>query len=83
MRGYIAAKNDTTQQSGQIPDKEVEINQITVCVNGYIETDPSGMLSPPTVWSNKVGLFPSQQSGQTPVAVCFGIRMLLQWKKRI
>jgi hypothetical protein len=28
--GYIGAKNDTTQQSGQTPDKEVEIKNITV-----------------------------------------------------
>jgi len=25
-RGYIEARTDTTQQSGQTPDKEVEIN---------------------------------------------------------
>jgi len=45
-RGYIGAKTDTTQQSGQTPDKEVEINHITVYVSGYNETDPTGMLSP-------------------------------------
>jgi len=27
--GYTGAKNDTTQQSGQTPDKEGEIKQIT------------------------------------------------------
>jgi hypothetical protein len=26
--GYIGARNDTTQQSGQTPDKEVDINHI-------------------------------------------------------
>ena len=28
--GYTGARNDTTQQSGQTPDKEVEIKNITV-----------------------------------------------------
>ena len=48
--GYIGARNDTTQQSGQTPDKEVEIKNITVYVSGHTETDTTGMLSPPTVW---------------------------------
>jgi len=57
--GYIGAKNDTTQQSGPTPDKEVEINQITVYVSGFTETDPTGKLSPPTVWPNKEGFEPT------------------------
>jgi DNA-binding sugar fermentation-stimulating protein len=36
--GYIEARTDTTQQSGQTPDKDVEIKNITVYVNGYTET---------------------------------------------
>jgi hypothetical protein len=28
--GYTGARTDTTQQSGQTPDKEVEIRNITV-----------------------------------------------------
>ena len=48
--GYIGARTDTTQQSGQTPDKEVKIKNITVYVSGYTETDTNGMLSPPTVW---------------------------------
>jgi len=48
--GYIAARTDTTQQSGQTPDKEVEIKNITVYVSGYSETDTTGMLSRPTAW---------------------------------
>ena len=28
-RGYIGARTDTTQQSGQTPDNEVDINRIT------------------------------------------------------
>ena len=47
---YIGARNDTTQQSGQTPDKEVEIKNITVYVSGYTEIDTTGMLSLPTVW---------------------------------
>jgi hypothetical protein len=41
---------ETTQQSGQTPDKEVEIKNITVYASGYTETDKTGMLSLPTVW---------------------------------
>jgi len=48
--GYIGAKTDTTQQSGQTPVKEVEIKNITVYFSGYTEIDTTGMLSPPTVW---------------------------------
>jgi hypothetical protein len=48
--GYIGARTDTTQQSGQTPYKEVEIKNITVYVSGYTEIDTTGMLSPPTVW---------------------------------
>ena len=55
---YIGAGTDTTQQSGQIPDKEVEINHITVYVSGYTETDPTGILSSYNSW----------QSGQIPAA---------------
>jgi len=37
----------TAHQSGQTPDKEVEIQNITVYVSGYTETDMTGLLSPP------------------------------------
>ena len=36
--GYTGARTDITQQSGQTPDKEVEIKNITVYVSGYTET---------------------------------------------
>ena len=45
--GYTGARSDTTQQSGQTPDKEAEIKDITVYVRVYTETDSNGMLSPP------------------------------------
>ena len=54
--GYIGARTDTTQQSGQPPDKEVEIKNITVYVSGYTETDTTGMLSPPTVCAFSVAV---------------------------
>jgi hypothetical protein len=54
--GYIGARNDTTQQSEQTPDKELEIKNITVYVSGYTETDTTGMLSPPTVWHFSVAM---------------------------
>jgi len=34
-RGYIGARTDTIQQSGQTPDKEAEMNHIAVYVSGY------------------------------------------------
>jgi hypothetical protein len=40
-RGYIGVRTDTTQQSGQTPDKEVEIKNFTVFVSGYTETPDS------------------------------------------
>jgi hypothetical protein len=59
-RSYIVARTDTTQQSGQTPDKETEINHITLYVRGYTETHPTGMLSPNNCrlsGQKKVGLF--------------------------
>jgi hypothetical protein len=40
-RGYIGARTDTTQQSGQTPDKEVEIKNITFYVSGCTEPPDS------------------------------------------
>jgi len=53
---YVGARTDTTQQSGQTPDKKVEIKNFTLYVSGYTETDTTGMLSPPTVWSFSVAV---------------------------
>ena len=36
--GNTGVRNDTTQQSGQTPDKEVEIKIIIVYVSGYTGT---------------------------------------------
>jgi hypothetical protein len=36
--GYIGARTDTTQQSGQTPDKKVEIKNITVYDSGCTES---------------------------------------------
>jgi hypothetical protein len=54
--GYIEARTDTTQQSGQTPDKEVEIKNFTDYVSGCTETDTTGMLSLPTVWPYSVAV---------------------------
>ena len=70
--GYIGARTDTTQQSGQTPDKEVEIKNITVYVSGYTETDTTGMLSAPTVWRKQSEFVSSRQSGQILAAVRIG-----------
>ena len=43
---YFGARNDTTQHSGQIPNKEVEINHFIAYGSGYIETDPTDVWSP-------------------------------------
>ena len=70
--GYVGARNDTTRPSGQTPDKEVEIKNITVYVSGYTETDTTGMLSPPTVWRQQIEFVSSRQSGQILAAVLKG-----------
>jgi hypothetical protein len=70
--GYTGARNDTTQQLGQTPDKEAEIKNITVYVCGYTETDTTGMLSPPTVWRKKSESVSSRHPGQIPAAVRLG-----------
>jgi hypothetical protein len=74
--GYIGARNDTTGPSGQTPDKEVAIKNITVFVSGYTETDTTGMLSPPTVWRQQYEFVSSRQSGQILAAVCIGFECL-------
>jgi hypothetical protein len=38
----MGARTHTTQQSGQTPDKEVDISHITGYVNGHTETDSTG-----------------------------------------
>jgi hypothetical protein len=43
---YNGARPDTTQESGQSPDKQVKTSHFDVHVSGYTETDPSGVLSP-------------------------------------
>jgi hypothetical protein len=50
---YTGARNNTTQQSEQTPDKELEIKNISVYVSGYTETDTAGTLSPPNISTNK------------------------------
>jgi len=51
---------------------EVEIKSIIVYVSGYTETDPTVMLSPPTVWRQQSEFVSSRQSGQIPAAVRIG-----------
>ena len=53
---YIGARNDTTQQSEQTTDKELELKNPTVYVSGYTGTDTTGMLSPPNVSSFSVAM---------------------------
>ena len=78
--GYVGARNDTTQQSGQTPDKEVDIKSITVYVSGYTETDPTGVLSTPTVWPEQSEFVSTRHSGQTPAAVCIGFEHIAMGK---
>jgi len=71
-RGHIGARNDTTQQSGQTPDKQVDISHCLCellcwnrsCWNVVSQQRPTvwpnkNVVSQqrPTVWPNKVGLF--------------------------
>jgi len=70
--GYVGARTNTTQQSGQTADKEAEIKNITVYVSRYTETDTTGMLSPPTVWRQQSEFVWNRQDGQTRTAVRVG-----------
>jgi len=79
-RGYIEARTDTTQQSGHTPDKEVDINHITVYVSRYTETNTIGMLSPNDgrlSGAKQSGFVSSRESRQTSPAVC--IRFECYW----
>jgi hypothetical protein len=81
--GYIGARNDTTQQSGQTLYKEADIKNITVYVSGYTVTDPTGVLSPQTLWRQQ-----SEFCFQPTVwpDTCCSVhrnRVLLQLTKRI
>ena len=71
-RCYTEARTDTTQQSGQTPDKEETIYHITVYISGYTKTDTTVILCPPTVWRQQSEFVSSQQSGQIPAAVRMG-----------
>ena len=72
-RDYIGARTDTTQRSGQTPDKEVDINHITVYVSSYTETDTTRRSQQrPTVWRQHSGFVSNWQSAHIPVAVCVG-----------
>ena len=73
VRGNIGARIDTTQQSGQIIGKAVDIKHIIVYVSGYIETDTTRTLSPPTVWRQQTEFFTSRHSGQKTAAVRIGL----------
>jgi hypothetical protein len=80
--GYIGVRNDTTQQSGQTPDKK-EIKNITVYVSGYTETDTTGMLSPPTVWRQQSEFVSSRLSGQILAAVRIGFESVVAMDKTV
>jgi hypothetical protein len=76
-------KPETTQQSGQTPDKAVEIKNFTVYVSGYNETDTTGMLSPLTDWRQQSEFVSRRQSCQILAAVRKVIRVSLEWTKRL
>jgi hypothetical protein len=79
----LEPRNDTTQQSGQIPDKEVEIKNITVYVSGYTETDTTGMLSHPTVWRQQSEFCFEPTVWPDTCCSAHRIRVSLQWTKRL
>jgi hypothetical protein len=82
---YVRAtlQPETTQQSGQTPDKEVEIKNITVYVSCYSETDTTGMLSPPTVWRQQSECVSEPTVWPHTCCSAHGIRVSLQWIERI
>ena len=44
-RGYIRARTDTTQQSGQTADKQVKMGYCIAYSSVNTEPDPTGLLS--------------------------------------
>jgi hypothetical protein len=57
-----AARTDTTQESGQTPDKEVKLGYSVAYGSGCTERDPTGVFSPSNfrlTARNKLGFFKS------------------------
>jgi len=81
--GKATLEPETTQQSEQTPDKEVEIKNITVYVSCYSETDTTGMLSPPTVWRQQSVCVSEPTVWAHTCCSADRIRVILQWTKRI
>ena len=73
-KGIATLQPETQHKSGQTPNKEAVIRNITVYVSGYTETDTTGMLSPPTVWRQQSEFVSSWPCGQIPAAVCMGLK---------
>jgi hypothetical protein len=58
----LGARNDTTQHSGQNPDKAEKISHFIACGNGYTDADPTSVL------------FPNNSRISNPTAYDFSIR---------
>jgi hypothetical protein len=73
-RGYIGARTDTTQQSGQTPEKEAEMNHIAVYSAATLKPMRLACCLPTTAdcLTQLIGFVSSPQSGQAPAAVGIG-----------
>ena len=74
---------ETTQHNSQNRLQTRKQKSKTLLFMSAAETDPTGMLSPPTVWGQQSEFVSSRQSGQIPIAGARGIPVSLQWTKRI
>ena len=70
--GCIGTRNDITQQSGETPDKEVELKNITVMLAATLKPIRLECYLPRLSGANKVSLFGAKQSGQILAAVRIG-----------
>jgi hypothetical protein len=72
--GCNGASTDTIQQSVQIPNKEVDINHITVYVSGTLKPIDWNVVSQtrPTVWCQQIGFVSCRHFGQIPAAGYIG-----------
>jgi hypothetical protein len=64
-------------------DKTYLVELVRDVTRGYIETDTTGMLSPPTAWRKQSEFVSSRPSGQILAEVRMEFECRWQWAKRI
>ena len=83
--GHIGARTDTTQQSGQTPDKEVEVKKKTLLFMLAATLKPIRLecYLPRLSAANKLSLFRADSLARYLLQCAHRIRLSLQWTKRL